>query len=386
MEQHPVPQQITSYQFRLVGDMTLKQFFQVAGGGLIGLLIYASNLPVIIKWPLIIIFVLLGIALAFLPFQERPLEDWIIAFFRAIYMPTSYTWTKTRQVKQYFQQEEKPTVKVIPEEVVAPYGKTAMEQYLKTPADQKQQLVTKLEDAEKEFLSKTLKLFKPGVQPAVTEQRQEVMPLQPVSVKPQVQEVKTQAATQSLSYTPPISPPASKATIQPKPRQAAPVKPKPVKKELAPLPKVVIQEAAPIVPEKKEPKIQGFTPPSIPMPVTHKPTTPTSPSIQNTISGQILDNQGKIVEGAILEVKDSAGRPVRALKSNKVGHFLTVTPLLNGLYEIVTEKEGLTFAPITFEAKGEIISPLTIQARSGSVPDVNVVTTGPRLQGQSLQN
>ncbi len=29
MEQHPIPQQISSYQIKLVGDMTLKQFFQV---------------------------------------------------------------------------------------------------------------------------------------------------------------------------------------------------------------------------------------------------------------------------------------------------------------------------------------------------------------------
>ena len=33
-ESHPIPQQISSYQFRLVGDMTLKQFFQLARGGL----------------------------------------------------------------------------------------------------------------------------------------------------------------------------------------------------------------------------------------------------------------------------------------------------------------------------------------------------------------
>ncbi|KKR52786.1 MAG: hypothetical protein UT88_C0021G0001, partial [Candidatus Woesebacteria bacterium GW2011_GWD2_40_19] len=38
MEQHPIPQNISSYQFRLVGDMTLKQFFQLAGGFLVGLI------------------------------------------------------------------------------------------------------------------------------------------------------------------------------------------------------------------------------------------------------------------------------------------------------------------------------------------------------------
>jgi len=37
--EHPIPQQISAYQFRLVGDMTIKQFFQVAAGALIALLI-----------------------------------------------------------------------------------------------------------------------------------------------------------------------------------------------------------------------------------------------------------------------------------------------------------------------------------------------------------
>ena len=41
MQQHPVPQNVTQYQFRLVGDMTLKQFLELAGGMLLAYLIYA---------------------------------------------------------------------------------------------------------------------------------------------------------------------------------------------------------------------------------------------------------------------------------------------------------------------------------------------------------
>ena len=80
MEQHPIPQQISSYQFRLVGDMTLKQFFQLAGGFLVALIFYSIPLIGIVKWPFVIISALLGAALAFLPLEERPLERWIFAF------------------------------------------------------------------------------------------------------------------------------------------------------------------------------------------------------------------------------------------------------------------------------------------------------------------
>ena len=92
MEQHPVPQPLTSYEFRLVGDMTLKQFFKLASGVILALIVYGINPPAFIKWPLIILFVLIGVGMAFLPLEGRPLDVWIVAFFKRIYSPTQYLW------------------------------------------------------------------------------------------------------------------------------------------------------------------------------------------------------------------------------------------------------------------------------------------------------
>ena len=39
MEQHAIPQQISNYEFKLVGDMTLKQFLKAAAG-----IVLAQNL------------------------------------------------------------------------------------------------------------------------------------------------------------------------------------------------------------------------------------------------------------------------------------------------------------------------------------------------------
>src|SRR3990167_2357057 len=105
MEQHAIPQNISSYQFRLVGDMTLKQFFQLAGGFLVAFIFYSTPLLPIIKWPFVIFSALLGVALAFLPLEERPLERWIFAFFKAIYAPTMYFWQKTAVPMKFFQEE-----------------------------------------------------------------------------------------------------------------------------------------------------------------------------------------------------------------------------------------------------------------------------------------
>ena len=109
-EQHPIPHQISSFQFRLVGDMTLKQFFQIAAGAIIALLLYASGLPTIIKWPLIFISYGAGAAFAFLPLEDRPLAQWVFLFFKSIYAPTQYAWKKKAQLPQFFTEETKATV------------------------------------------------------------------------------------------------------------------------------------------------------------------------------------------------------------------------------------------------------------------------------------
>lgn len=92
MDQHPVPQNITSYEFRLVGDMTLKQFLQLAGGAAVGFIWYQLPLPFIIKWPLILASVGIGVLLAFIPVQGRPFSQWLLAFIQAVYAPTEYYW------------------------------------------------------------------------------------------------------------------------------------------------------------------------------------------------------------------------------------------------------------------------------------------------------
>ena len=94
MEQHPIPQQITSYEFKLVGDMTIRQFGKAAGGIILALIINSTQLIFFIKWPLILFFAAGGLALAFVPFQDRPLETWVFAFIKSIYSPTIFLWKK----------------------------------------------------------------------------------------------------------------------------------------------------------------------------------------------------------------------------------------------------------------------------------------------------
>ncbi|KKU91137.1 MAG: hypothetical protein UY21_C0012G0014 [Microgenomates group bacterium GW2011_GWA1_48_10] len=97
MEQHAVPQDITGFKFKLVGDMTLKQFGELAFGAIMAYVFLSTGWHPVIKWPLVFFFAILGVGLAFVPIQERPLDAWIINFFRAIYRPTYYIWKRNSQ-------------------------------------------------------------------------------------------------------------------------------------------------------------------------------------------------------------------------------------------------------------------------------------------------
>ena len=355
MEQHAIPQQISSYQFRLVGDMTLKQFFQLAGGALVALLFYAAPLPGYVKWPFIIVSALLGAALAFLPFEERPLERWIVAFFRAAYSPTSFVWQETKAAPVFYREEAKaPT-----ERIIAPGGEAALNAYL-AATSQPQGFLGKLEQGESGFLSKLGQLFRAPA-PTVA-----VQPSFPVAPSPT-----------PIPTTVPVAKPQQQVGVKIPTTQYIRIvpsaKPKLVVEEKIPVGKPITERPLDIQPMAG----RGFAPGGKAAQFSPEAAPPIPPTTPNTIVGQVLDSSCRIIEGAILEIRDAAGRPVRALKSNKVGHFVVVTPLQNGRYEIITEKDGFSFDPATFEATGEIIPPIAIRAR------VNIVAAeipGPTVQ------
>jgi len=327
-QQHAIPQQISSYQFRLVGDMTLKQFFQLAGGALVSLLFYAAPLPALIKWPFIVFFALLGVALAFLPFEERPLEKWIVAFFRSVYSPTLFYWRKAQVPAVFFQEEAAPTG-------LAPAPQKPADGFVSitSPAGT---VFSKLEDAERSFLSSVGQLFGAAA-PSGPIETQVATPLPGDTAKKEGVQVPYNAPVQ---YQAGLAP---KVVVEERPApEAAPTE----LKTTSVAPAVMTQR---VYGQRAQYSIEA--------------APPNPPTVPNTIVGQIFDTQGKIINGAILEIRDAAGRPVRALKSNMLGHFLIVTPLQNGNYDIIIEKEGLNFEPITFEAKGEIIPPMAIRAK-----------------------
>lgn len=355
MQQHPVPQDITTYQFRLVGDMTLKQFVELASGIGLAVLVYNAGLPVFFKWPLIFFFAFAGVAFAFLPFEERPLDVWVVNFFKSVYSPTRFLWKKANKLPDfltYVPASEKMGTRVR----LTSTERAQFAEYLQT-LPQKPALST-FDRLEQESIDKINNYWRslagtdpnqyliqsyptpateaglPSIRIRKLRKAEEIigekMPLLPVNELPQVKIAQ--------AFTPPleIGTPFHEPVKPPKPK---PVKPPPPQKP-KPKPKKTIKE------------VTG------PLPM------PSLPELPNVVVGMTLDLAGRILPAAIIEIRDATGMPLRASKTNKVGQFFIVTPLSNGDYEIETEYPGLSFDIINFKAEGKIIPPIKIQAKS----------------------
>lgn len=305
MEQHPIPQQISSYEFRLVGNMTLKQFFKLAVGLLVAFVFYSSGLPFLIKWPFILLFAFLGFAMAFMPINDRSLDAWLVIFIKGIFSPTLYLWQKKALV-----------VDILEESL----------QY--QSQDQEDEIDEEEEDEERkkrririgEFISSlpSVKKGRPDLKAKLEEKPATAQPY--TQEKPVIETVEKSTETEQLP---------EKALRFEMPR---------TKKHVATAEAEFGQ---------------------IPMP---KP--PTSP---NVIVGMVTDQNKKIVEDAIIEIQDSIGNPVRALRTNPLGQFRTTAPLANGEYTILTEKENYQFDIIKIKAEGRVIPPLKIKSRPKQV-------------------
>lgn len=364
MEQHPVPQHIASYEFRLVGDMTIKQFGWLSGGVIIALIFYSLPIPTLFKWPLVLFFGSTGAAFAFMPVEERPLSTWCLAFFKAVTSPTQLLWRKRARKPVILEPIHR--TEPLPKTPFVPADKEQLSEYLRTlPGNEPK---TRLDQKEADFLQKIAGLFP---QPSVITQ-QFTVPTAAVgqpSFTAKVASISYPAQQTPVWPKPPIEMPTQTppitATSQPLTRFAkAPLQPE-TKKRLGPLdvpeeriasvrkPKPVVLPEAPGRPKK--PSFSAKISPNLSI-----STTPTRPNI---LVGMVLDNKGSLIEGAILEVRNSQGMPVRALKTNKLGQFMIATPLENDTYEIETEKEGYNFDIIKIEVKGEIIPPIEIRAK-----------------------
>src|SRR3989338_4544313 len=157
MESHPVPRQITSFEFKLIGFLTLRQFIYIAIFSALGV-IFFYGIPIpLINVGTTIVSVLIGLAFAFIPYNERPLDVFIINFIKKLTRPTQYYYQKNDNTSPFLDSALYPASnEMIHNHIIA---KQKLAQYLnkknnETPEKtSKKQKIKKIFSDEKKILS-----------------------------------------------------------------------------------------------------------------------------------------------------------------------------------------------------------------------------------------
>ena len=343
MEPHPIPQNVTTFQFHLVGDMTLKQFMYLATGSSIAyaIFVFFSHDYPLVSWPAIVLFAGLGAAFAFLPINSRPLDYWVAAFFKAIYSPTYRAWQKNG--KTYSEEATFNSRLIAYLSGVQPTQQpVAVAKAPVAPLAVSQQPVVIQPLPTQEQLQKTVDLAR---------QAQDLK-MKIIQTERTLNQVKNTAQNQTAipaDYTEQVN--KVLADLQNLVSQASQVKEQiqsvnqPDSGKFIPIP---------IVPK---PKVK------VVVPIKPKPTQVALTSFPNVINGIVKDISGNLLEGVVVVIYDKEGLPVRALKTNKLGQFTGSTPLHNGTYTVELEKDGFAFDVLQIDLTGAILPPVMITAK-----------------------
>lgn len=208
--QHAVPQNIMDVEFKLIGDLTMRQFSYLL---LCGILSYVSFVAVvgIFKVPLGVTFALLGLGLAFLPIGERGLDDWIASFIRAINSPTQRIWKKAPEIPFAFSYRSLDVVKQELITLAPTSSRRKLEEYLRYQTDTvkkdpldipEQEYIMKVRNAFAQYKSSGEPLGE-GVSPSVGVS---VIDDEVIEPTPNISEFTPEAEEQKVEQTPQVTP------------------------------------------------------------------------------------------------------------------------------------------------------------------------------------
>ncbi len=374
MEAHPIPQNVTSFQFRLIGDMTLKQFGYLASGVGVAYLMFvflATKLP-LLAWPIIIVSAGLGFAFAFLPIGSRPLDYWLTAFLKAVYSPTKLTWQKNGKI--YSQNPIfKARFSTFMAKFTTPEPLSSSTAAFPTSLKPTTGLFNKI-TATTSPTQSTIETSQPTIIQAgpKTDLPSKENLAKTVDLAIKAQHLQSQIVDQERQLN------QIKSATMASPA-GAPVNNQQIGVVMANLQNLITQASAI---QKEIDTVQGTpsSPASTPSPIerqkvkvtvvapsAHKQTQLTLTSFPNVINGLVTDSDNNTLEAVIVVIYNKEGLPMRALKTNKLGQFTGSTPLPNGTYTIEMEKEGYTFDVLQIELTGEVMLPIKIAAKKTAV-------------------
>src|SRR5260221_11620154 len=98
MENHPIPQDVSHFQFRLIGHITLKQFAYLIAGSIVGVIVFFLPIFIIIRIPIVAFIALTAVFFAFIPVEGRPADVMLYYFIKAFFSSTQYIYQKTNPI------------------------------------------------------------------------------------------------------------------------------------------------------------------------------------------------------------------------------------------------------------------------------------------------
>lgn len=102
MQYHRIPQNVTTYEGRIVGKFTARQFIYLAIGAIVDFILLGLT-PVPASYRIMIGIIVSGVAVIFalVTYDGRSTDTWIVTFLRAVLHPTQRIWVKHETPPEY---------------------------------------------------------------------------------------------------------------------------------------------------------------------------------------------------------------------------------------------------------------------------------------------
>lgn len=394
MREHPIPQDIVGYRFHIIGSMTLRQFAELAVGAILGLIIYATNLPAAIKWPLIFVAGALGAAAAFLPIEERPLDHWISTFFKVLYQPTKFFWKRSSKIPEIFTFEVGKEIMEKKDEIdLTPIRRQRIKEYLASVRAGDNFIQDEYDQIRNSRLQEIMTTFNEVVPEEITVKKQIEKPILKIRTRalkkrasqntPGLESDSTTQETvvyrqeknsNSQTQMKELDNPTLAANQIAQQVEIPTAKTTQIEtKEIDPSQEVITTtlgrgakegidiNTTNISSSKKDRRTntnqnrdQVAFNAALPF-----PSPPTQP---NKIVGMILTSKNELIPEAIVEIKNEDNQIVRAVKSNALGQFFISTPLGAGNYDLTVKHNKYKFNPQVIHLENEIVEPIEIRS------------------------
>lgn len=390
MENHPIPQDVTGFKFKLIGSITLKQFLYLLFFGIFCVISFIMPVSPLIKIPFMFFFGALGAALAFVPIEGRPLDVMLVHFLKALPSENRYIYHKKGAnffAYEYLKASAHSHTKSLESDTTEQQRKSMLMSQLRNSSYRPDQQEIDFMKNIKSFFEETAYTKSTTTTPIAP-----VAPLppQPAPAPVVVQQVSPKAS-QPSDYAKSLGEQAlalqrqiEKTELQEKTSQNQSELEHQINDLQSQLNRILSQrdllEKKMLEYEKESVKKDVYTPSA--QKVDEAPQEkitqsarivstkesqlkagfPSLPDIGNIVLGIVKDPREKVLQNILVEVVDKNEIPVRAFKTNALGQFAAATQLPNGTYKVFFEdpKKEHEFDTIEITLNGDIFQPLEV--------------------------